>query len=214
MSAGAASFLLNCMPAMAALLGVLFLGERLRPIGWAGVAISFSGVAVIAWSQPGGLHAGLASLLVLGAAACAAAMGFLQKPLLRSYSPVAVTACMMWTGAFLLLPYLPGAIHVVGRAPAGAVFMPVATMVYLGVFPAALAYITWAQVLQRMPLAQAASLLYLIPPVALLLSFLWLGERVSPLSLLGGALAIAGVFLLSRFGRHPTTAVPIPAKAP
>ncbi len=206
-SAGAASFLINCMPALAALLGVLFLGERLRLAGWAGVAISFSGVALIAGSQPGGLHASLASLLVLAAAACAAAMGFLQKPLLRSFSPVAVTACMMWTGAILLLPYLPGAIQAVERAP--AVSLPFAVTVYLGVFPAALAYVTWAQVLQRLPLAQAASLLYLIPPVTLLLSFLSLGERVSFLSLLGGALAIAGVFLLSRFGRHPAG----PAKA-
>lgn len=208
-SAGAASFLINCMPAMAALLGVLFLGDRLRPVGWVGVAISFSGVALIAGSQPGGLHTSLASLLVLAAAACAAAMSFLQKPLLRLFSPIAVTACMMWTGAVLLLPFLPGALHAMVHAAAGSVTVPLATAVYLGVFPAALAYVTWAQVLQRLPLAQAASVLYLIPPVTLLLSFVFLRERVGLGSLLGGALAIAGVFLLSRFGRHPA----VPAKA-
>lgn len=201
-SAGAASFLINCMPVMAALLGVLFLGERFRAAGWLGIALSFVGVSVIAISQPGGMQASLASLLVLAAAGCAALMSLLQKPLLRSFSPVAVTACMMWTGAALLLPYLPGAVRAVAGASAASAAFPFATVVYLGVFPAALAYITWAQVLRQLPLAQAASLLYLIPPVALVVSFLWLGERVGAASLGGGALAIVGVFVLSRSGRR------------
>ena len=214
-SAGAASFLINCMPLFAALLGVLFLGDRLRSVGWFGVALSFGGVAMIAVYTPGGLHAGAGSLLVLGAALCAAAMGFLQKPLLRSFSPVMVTACMMWAGALLLLPWLPGALAAVRDAPLGGAAGPLATAVYLGIFPAAFSYIAWAQVLQALPLAQAASVLYLIPPVTLLFSWIWLRERASPWSLLGGALALCGVFLLSRFGRVPAPyAAAMEQKAP
>ncbi|WP_199726402.1 DMT family transporter [Acidipila sp. EB88] len=162
------------------------------------------GVALIAASTPGGLHTGAASLLVLGAAVCAALMGFLQKPLLRTYTPVAVTACMMWTGALLLAPFLPGAVQAFHAS--GDAMLPVATAVYLGVFPAALGYLTWAQVLERLPLARAASVLYLIPPVTLLVSFVWLGEQVSLGSVLGGALTLAGVFTLSRSGRLPKAA--------
>ncbi len=200
-SAGAASFLINCMPVFAALLGVVLLGERLRPIGWACVALSFGGVALIALGTPGGIHASIASLLVLAAAACAAYMGYLQKPLLRDFSPIVVTACVMWAGELLLLPFLPGAWRAIAHAAPGSRALPLATAVYLGVCPAALGYIAWAQVLEQLPLSQAASVLYLIPPVALLISFAWLGERPGPGSLLGGALAIAGVFLLTRYGR-------------
>ena len=140
---------------------------------------------------------------MLLAAFCAALMSLLQKPLLRSFSPIAVTACMMWTGAVLLLPWLPGAFRAIVNAGLKAALIPAATAIYLGVFPAAIGYVTWAQVLRRLPLAQASAVLYLIPPVALLLAFLWLGERASLLSLGGGALALASVFLLTRFGREP-----------
>ncbi len=210
-SAGAASFLLNCMPIFAALLGICFLGERLRPAGWLGVAVSFAGVSLIATGSPGGFHATGGVFLVLGAAACAAVMSFLQKPLLRSYSPTVVTACMMWTGAVLLLPWLPGAVRVVAYAKPGSLLVPLLTAVYLGIFPAALGYVTWARVLRHLPLSQASAVLYLIPPVTLLIAFVWLGERASMKSLAGGALAIAGVFVLSRFGRVPAAA-PVPVK--
>ncbi len=200
-SAGAASFLINCMPVMSALLGICFLGERLRWPGWLGVAASFSGVSLIALSTPGSFHATGGAVLILLAALCAALLGLLQMPLLRVFSPVTVTAWMMWSGAVLLLPWLPGAWRAVQHARPGTAVTPVAVAVYLGIFPAALGYITWAQVLRRLPLAQASGVLYLIPPVTLLLAFVWLGERASALSLAGGALAIGGVFLLSRFGR-------------
>ena len=206
-SAGAASFLINCMPVMSALLGILFLGERLRWSGWMGIAVSFAGVTMIAIGMPGGLHPTMGALMVLLAALCAALMSMLQKPLLRSFSPVVVTGCMMWTGAVLLLPWLPGAFQAVAHAGAGAALMPVAVAVYLGVFPAAVGYITWAQVLKRLPLTQASTVLYLIPPVTLLLAFAWLGARASALSFGGGALALAGVFLLTRFGRVPVIRV-------
>ena len=117
---------------------------------------------------------------------------------------------MMWTGAVLLLPWLPGAARAAVHARPGTLLLPLLTAVYLGIFPAALGYVTWARVLRRLPLSQASAVLYLIPPVTLLISFAWLGERVGTESLAGGALAIAGVFLLSRFGRVPAPAPAVP----
>ena len=119
---------------------------------------------------------------------------------------------MMWTGALLLLPWLPGAVRAVAYARPGTVLVPFVTAVYLGIFPAALGYVTWARVLCHLPLSQASAVLYLIPPVTLLIAFVWLGERASVKSLAGGALAIAGVLVLSRFGRVPAAAVPGPVR--
>src|SRR3712207_8076901 len=46
-SAGAASVLINTVPIFTALLAVTFLGERLRALGWVGMAVSFGGAALI-----------------------------------------------------------------------------------------------------------------------------------------------------------------------
>ncbi|MGI8770070.1 MAG: DMT family transporter [Acidobacteriaceae bacterium] len=196
-SAGAASFIINCMPVFAVLLAVAFLGERLRTLGWIGIVVSFAGVTLIALGDPSGLHFSRGALLILLAALCAALMGFLQKPLLIRYSSISITACMMWSGALLLTPYLPGAFRVARHCSSA----PLLAVLYLGVFPAALGYVTWAIVLSRFTLSQTATLLYFIPLAAVVISYFWLKELPSPLSIGGGIVAIAGVALLTRFGK-------------
>ncbi len=201
-SAGAASLIINCMPVFAALLSVFFLNERLRPIGWLGIATSFSGVAIIALRDPHGLHFGLGALLIFLAAFCSAFMGFLQKPLLARYSSIAITACIMWSGALLLTPFLPSAFATASRGPIASTL----AVIFLGIFPAAIGYLSWAFVLSRFTLSQTASMLYLIPLATLVISFFWIGEVPSAASLSGGAMAILGVILLTRYGRRPAPA--------
>lgn len=199
--AGVASMIVNCMPVFAALLSVLFLHERLRPIGWLGIAVSFCGVSVIALRDPQGVHFGLGAAYIFLAALSSALMGFIQKPLLRSYTSSAITACIMWSGAFFLVPFLPGALKVAAHAPLSSTM----AIVFLGIFPAAIGYLTWAIALSRFTLSQTAGMLYLIPIVAVLISFLWIGEKPAPSSWMGGAMAIFGVILLNRYGRRPVT---------
>jgi drug/metabolite transporter (DMT)-like permease len=196
-SAGAASLIVNCMPILAALLSVFFLGERLRPAGWLGIATSFCGIAVIALCSPEGMHFGFGALLILGAAFSAAVMGLIQKPLLARYSSMAITACLMWSGALVLSPFLPGALRIAAHGPR----TPTLAAVFLGLFPAALGYLMWALVLSRFTLSETASMLYLIPILAMAVSFFWIGEVPTRSSIWGGGLAIAGVVLLMQYGK-------------
>lgn len=76
------------------------------------------------------------------------------------------------------------------------------TTIYLGLFPTAVAYIAYAYVLSRMPASRTASFLYLVPAVALLVAWVWLGEVPPALSLIGGAIALAGVLLVNRYARR------------
>jgi drug/metabolite transporter (DMT)-like permease len=193
---GTASFLVALSPVFTALLAVAFLGERLRPVGWLAIAVSLVGAALIALSSGEfGLEPG--ALLVLGAAVATAFYNILLKTSLRRYSAMQATAVAFWLGTLGLLVFLPGLPRAVARAPLGVT----GAIVYLGVFPAAIAYLMWSYLLSRLPASLVGGFIYLIPPLATAIGWAWLGEAPSPLSLVGGVVSLAGVILLNRFGR-------------
>jgi drug/metabolite transporter (DMT)-like permease len=198
-SGGAAGFIIGAVPAITAVLATLFLRERFTRWAWAGTAISFAGVGLIAADQPGGLSFGTGATLVLGAAACQATYFILLRPLVPRYGALASSAYTLLAAAFVLSPWMAEAAGVLA-SPATARATIVAVTA-LGVFPAALGYATWAYALGHFGAPRAANFLYLVAPVATCLAFLWLGEVPGFRTLIGGAVAIAGIALVNTRGR-------------
>ncbi|MBV9078280.1 MAG: DMT family transporter [Methylobacteriaceae bacterium] len=198
-TAGAASFIVNTLPIITAILATLFLGERFKLWGWIGTGISFAGIALIASGQPGGLAFGAGASLILAAATCQAVYFILQRPLVPRYGALAATAYTLLAGAILLAPWLPEAIRTVAAPGASPTTLP--AVVALGVLPAALGYAAWTYALGHFGAARAANFLYLVPPVATALAFLIAGEVPAPTTLAGGAVAVAGVIVVNTRGR-------------
>jgi drug/metabolite transporter (DMT)-like permease len=192
-SAGSASILIATAPVFTALLAVAFLGERLRALGWFGMGVSFLGSAMISLGEGEGLRLDPSAALILLAALSTSIYFVLQKPYLEKYGALAFTTYAIWAGTLLTLVYLPGLLSEVQTAPLGTTL----AMVYLGVFPTAIAYITYAYAFSRLPAARAASFLYVIPVMAYVIAWLWLGEIPTSLSVVGGVVTLAGVLLVN-----------------
>ncbi|MDP1831148.1 MAG: DMT family transporter [Geothrix sp.] len=195
-NAGAASLLMSAGPVFTALLSTLFLKERLTRVGWGGILLAFAGVSLIALSGGRGLRFTPGALLVLLAAGVAAAYSILSKQSLRRYTAIEFTCYSIWAGTLPLLLFLPGLLRQLPRAAPPATF----AVIYLGIFPAAIAYVLWNYALARMPASLLSSFLYLSPVLASFIAWVWLGEVPAPLTIVGGAIAILGVILVQMKG--------------
>lgn len=72
------------------------------------------------------------------------------------------------------------------------------SVIFLGVACSGLAYIFWYDALQVIPATQVGSFLYIEPIIAVLVAFLVLGEPLLLVSLIGGAAILVGVWLVNR----------------
>lgn len=196
-TAGPASLLVNTAPIFTALLATAFLGERLRVIGWVGMVVSFAGAALIGLGEGEGFAIAPGAFIILISAVSVSVYLVIQKPYLRKYGALNFTAYAIWAGTLFTLVFLPGLAGEVRAAPLDATL----ALVYLGVFPTAIAYVTYAYAFARLPASRGVSFLYLVGPVAFLIAWVWLGEIPSVLSFVGGAVVLVGVIVVNTRGR-------------
>ncbi|WP_338082340.1 MULTISPECIES: DMT family transporter [Fictibacillus] len=200
-SAGTAGMLIGAAPIFTALFAVIVLKEHLGIPGWTGLAIGLTGIVLITLGSSSSLTVSGGALLVLMAAVATSVFFVFQKAFLTRYSPVELTAYVTWAGTLPFLWFAPGLLDSIGHATLEA---HISTL-YVGIFPAAIAYVTWAIALSAGKASSVASMIYLEPGVAILTAWIWLSEWPSTLSLIGGLVAIAGVLVVNGFGRKQTT---------
>ncbi|MFF3939424.1 DMT family transporter [Streptomyces phaeofaciens] len=188
--AGTAALVVNIGPLLIALLGVRLLGDPMPPRLLAGMAVSFAGAVTVGLSMSGGGGSSVLGVVLCLVAAVGYAAGVVaQKPALARASALQVTAFGCLAGTVLCLPFAGQLV----RDAAGAPLSATLNMVYLGVFPTALAFTTWAYALARTTVSRMGATTYAVPALVVLMSWLALGEVPGPLTLVGGALCLAGV---------------------
>jgi drug/metabolite transporter (DMT)-like permease len=206
-TAGAASMLIASVPIWTALAARVWLHEKLTVIGWSGVVVSFAGIVLIAGGEGGGIHLSPQALIILAAAITSAAYMILQKQYLARYSALEFTAYSIWFGTALMLPFGSGLVSTLRAAPAAATL----SVVYLGIFPGALAYVAWAYVMSHGAAGRTSTLLYIIPVLAITIGWMWLGEVPRLLTFAGGAVALAGVCMVNVWGKSESPSASVGA---
>jgi drug/metabolite transporter (DMT)-like permease len=200
--AGTAAMLVNVGPAVMALLAGWLLREGFPPRLLTGIAVSFAGTVVVGFSMSGGGRASILGVVLCLVAAITYAAGVVaQKPALKHATALQATTFGCVIGAIACLPFAGRLISEVADAPLRITL----NVVYLGVFPTAIAFTTWAYALARTTAGRMGSTTYAVPAVVVVMSWLLLGEVPGWLTLVGGALCLAGV-AVSRSRPRPATA--------
>ncbi|MGH3585951.1 MAG: DMT family transporter [Pseudonocardia sp.] len=193
--AGTTAMLVGVGPILIALFAGLLLGEGFPRWLVIGALIAFAGAMLVGAATSQGSGADLLGVTFALVAAVTYAIGVLaQKAVLGRLPGLQVTWLACTIGVVGTLPFAPGLVTAVATAPAGATV----GLLYLGAVPTALAFSTWAYALARMDAGRLGLTTYLVPPIAVLMSAVLLGELPPPLAFVGGAICLVGVALSRR----------------
>jgi drug/metabolite transporter (DMT)-like permease len=199
--ASTTAWIVASTPVFMAVLGILFLRERLGWTSGAGILLAAAGVRlVVSAGDLAALSVGQigtrGDLLILLSAPNWAVFSALSRRGLRSHPARRMMFWVMglgWLFSSALFFSGPGLGELAQLSSNGWL-----GMVFLGVFCSGLAYIAWYDALQALQMARVGAFLYLEPLVAVAVAAAVLGEAVTPASLLGGGVILAGVYLVNR----------------
>ena len=209
--AGTASLILQVSPILIALLAAVFLSERFTLQLGIGLVLAFAGVAVIGLADDDGAGADLVGILLcLIPAAVYSTSVILQKPLMQELSAVHVTWLACTVGMVVCLPWSGALVSQAADAPVSSSLW----LAYLGVFPTAIAFTTYAYALRHMSASSLGVTTYLVPPLTIVMGLVLLDETPPSIAYAGGALALFGVWVARRRRIRPSVDVEDPEVAP
>ena len=198
LTASASSFVIGQIPVFACFLSMVFLKERIQKKHWLGLIISVIGVSIIASGGIDWHHITNQYTLhfseTLFAAFLASTYAVFQKPLLKRFNPLTFVTYAIWCGTIFLCRYLPDLIQQWPLAPMNAKL----SVIYLGLFPAAIAYALWSYGLSKLPASYATCYLYLMPVFASIMGWFALGEHPLITTWIGGFIALYGAWVVHK----------------
>jgi len=205
-SASKASLIIATIPIFVTVLSALVLGERAGPRRWAGIVLSFAGVAALVGL--GGVEGGGAvggDLLVLGAALTAAAYNLMARRMLLTRSALYVTAFQNLFGALFMLPIAAVEALLVGvRTPTSSATLGI---VYLSFFSSTLAYLLLNYAFRFLEASRVAVFVNLTPVVAVASAYVLLDERFTAGQLAAAVVVVTGVWVANTGSGAKGTAV-------
>jgi drug/metabolite transporter (DMT)-like permease len=194
---GLAALLVASMPLWILVIRTLT-GDRPRAATLGGLAVGFVGVALLVLRGGAQQGASVPYMLLVVAAALSWALGsWLSSRLPLPEDIIAGTAIEMLIGGVVLVALSPAfgeSYSSLGHASADSLL----AIGYLTVFGSILAFTAYAWVLQRAPISQISTYAYVNPVVAVALGALILGERITAVTLVSGAIIVVAVALVIR----------------
>ena len=198
--ASRAALIIALNPVITITISSFVLGETLSPRRWLGVAIALAGVCIVItrgnFTSFGSMGIGAGELFMLAAVTSWALYTIIGRKVLSGLTPLAATNYAALWGTLLLAvvasPHLDElhASQFDGRM--------IASVLYLGVGGTALAFVWYYMSIKRLGASTASIFNNLVPVFGVAISVLVLGEPLLPSMLIGGAIAICGVMMVSR----------------
>ena len=197
--ASRAALIIALNPVITISLSSVVLGERLSPLRWAGVAVALVGVWIVVSHgdivSVAAASVGIGELFMLAAVTSWALYTVIGRQVLKGLSPLAATNYAALWGTLML-----GAVaapHFGELSAQQFGWKVIVSLLYLGVLGTAVAFVWYYTSIKRLGASVSAIFTNLVPVFGVAISVLLLGEPLLPSMLIGGAVAICGVMMVS-----------------
>jgi len=199
--ASTSAWIVSTTPIFIAVLGWLFLKENLRLDQILGIAVAATGVLlVVSKGNLGAVFKGSfgtpGDLLVLISSPNWAVYSVLARKGLKESSASLMTFYVITLGWFFSTP-----LFFAGQGISEINQLTLSSWLavgFLGIFCSGLAYIYWNDALKIIPASQVGALLYIEPLFAVVVATSVIGESITLGALLGGAIILFGVWMVTR----------------
>jgi drug/metabolite transporter (DMT)-like permease len=200
MPASRTSLIVALNPAVTIVAASLLFGERLRPLRWIGVALALLGVwIVLTRGDPLaaiGDTLGAGEWMMFGAICAWAAYTLIGRSVLRGLTPLAATT---WASLFGTAMLVPVAAPDLARVDLSVLTPQVlAAVAYLGLLGTGLAFVWYYRAVQVLGPSRTVIFNNLVPVFGAAFGVTLLGEPITASMLVGGAVALTGVMLVTR----------------
>ena len=194
MPAGLSSLVMQSQAFFTVLIAAMFLNEKVRRHNIIGIAVAVLGLALIGWGAKPGSVPVLGFVLTLCSALCWA----FGNIIIKGFGKVDMVALVVWGALIPPIPFFvlswlvegPARIH---YALANISVVGIGAVLYLAFISTNVGFTLWGRLLSRHPVSKIAPLSLLIPVIGLVSSWLMLGEHMTLLQWISGAIVVAGL---------------------
>ena len=200
-SATVCSVLISTIPVFATIGAWLIFKEKLRPINYAGIILSFIGVLVFLLNRNGSLAYNFKGIaLLLFAVISAVGYNLVLSRLVGKYSPVYIVNVQNIIGASLFLPLfmITDFKTFIHGTYTPVMFLPI---IALAAFASCSAFILFAYSVSKIGILKANVFTNFIPLFTALFSFILMGEKLTFQNILGMIVVITGILMAQLNGR-------------
>ena len=186
------------IPLFSPVIAYITFKERLTPINFIGIAISFCGVILMLVTRSLSLVADVRGVIFLfGAVFAALLYSVTLRKLTENYSAVLLVATQNLIGVFLFMPFF--VIFELKTTIAVTVTAEVVTsMLLLAILASSVSFVFFAHSVKLLGMSKTNIFSNLIPVFTAIFSYFLLSESFSPQKIVGIGLVISGVYLSER----------------
>lgn len=188
-STSTASVIIASAPIITGVLSSILLKEQLSPYKWLFICISFLGIIILTlWEGVFSFNMGIFYLLV--PATLMAFYNILQRKLIVRYTPAEATIYSMLFGSIILILYSPESILEFPSFSLRTMLL----IIYCAIFVGVVGYLLWSRAfVHAEKVSDVANFMFLTPFLVTIIGILFLNERLTKATIIGGLLIMLGL---------------------